>query len=124
MMKSKGLQINQFLIDYFIGAILKNTTGNKMDVDNFLNTNLNTIMNDQRNLQLNQHSFVRYRPFLLNNSSISYYSSVLPYTPDSAFDYEFKEELEAMKEAQSNSEYGVNNNNDDLQQQSQKLIEK
>ena len=124
MMKSKGLQINQFLIDYFIGAILKNTTGNKMDVDNFLNTNLNTIMNDQRNLQLNQHSFVRYRPFLLNNSSTSYYSSVLPYTPDTAFDYELKEELEAMKEAQSTSEYGLNNNNDDLLKKSNKFIDK
>jgi len=124
MMESKGLQINQFLIDYFIGAILKNTTGNKMDVDNFLNTNLNTIMNDQRNLQLNQHSFVRYRPFLLNNSSTSYYSSVLPYTPDTAFDYELKEELEAMKEAQSTSEYGLNNNNDDLLKKSNKFIDK
>src|SRR6202789_1178220 len=124
MMESKALEINPFLINYFIGAILNNTSGNKIDVDNFLNTNLNSIMNDQRNLQLNQHSFVRYRPFLLNNSSTSYYSSVLPYTPDTAFDYELKEELEAMKEAQSTSEYGLNNNNDDLLKKSNKFIDK
>src|ERR1700677_2217560 len=112
MMASKGLEINPFLINYFIGAILNNTSGNKIDVDNFLNTNLNTIMNDQRNLQLNKHSFVRYKPFLLNNSSTSYNSSVLPYVPDDAFAYELKEELEAMKEAQNTATNEVKNNNE------------
>lgn len=67
-MELKGLNTNSFLINYFIQAILNNTSGSKIDVDNFLNQNLNTILNDQRNIQLNQHSFVRIKPLLLNNS--------------------------------------------------------
>ena len=123
MIESKGLDINPFLINYFIEAILNNTSGNKIDVDNFLNTNLNTIMNDQRNLQLNKHSYVRYKPFLLNNSTTSYNSSILPYIPDDAFAYELKEELEAMKEAQITATNEVKNNNE-LTETSKTFIEK
>ena len=106
-MELKGLSTNLFLIDYFIGSILKNTLGDKLSVDTFLNTNLNTILNDQRNIQLNAHSFVRTNPFLLNNSSQSYYSSLIPFNSDNAFIYELQEELNTMKEVKTISEYGV-----------------
>jgi hypothetical protein len=107
----KGLNVNQFLINYFISAILVNTTGLKMEVDCFLNTNLTTILNDRREIQLGVNSFVRFYPFLLNNSCESLYSKPLPYKSDNAFKFEIQDELEAMTEAHKISEYGLNDNN-------------
>lgn len=96
------------MIEYFNGAILKNTSGTKLDVDNFLNKNLNIILNDQRNIQLNKHSSLRFKPFLLNypqnlNSS---FPSVVPYKPDNSFAFELQDELDSMREAQKITEYG------------------
>jgi hypothetical protein len=110
-MELKGLSINLFLINYFKETILKNTSGSKIDVDQFLETNLNTILNDQRNIQLNKHSFVRFRPFLLNNSYKSLFSNVVPFKPDNSFIFELEDELETMKEAHKISEYGNKNQN-------------
>jgi len=110
-MELKGLSPNLFLIDYFIGSIFKNTLADKLAVDTFLNTNLNTILNDQRNIQLNAHSFVRTNPFLLNNSSQSYYSSLIPFKSDNAFIFELQDDLNTMKEVKNISEYGITNNN-------------
>jgi hypothetical protein len=93
-MELKGLNTNSFLSNYFIQAILNNTSGSKIDVDKFLNQNLNTILNDQRNIQLNQNSFVRIRPLLLNNSEslnlqnlqTKSFQSVVPFKPMNDFD--------------------------------------
>jgi hypothetical protein len=84
----KGLDINPFLMDYFITSILNNTSGNRNDVYNFLNTNLNSILNSRRNTQLNNNSFFRVRPFLLNNSNTSLFPNELPFKSDDTFDYE------------------------------------
>jgi len=83
-MELKGLDTNPFLVNYFLKAIL--TSWVKIDVDYFLNQNLNTILNDQRNIQLNQHSFVRIRPLLLNNSNQSPFQSIIPFKPMNDFD--------------------------------------
>lgn len=99
-----GLNSNDFLIQYFISSIVSNTSGIKLEVDNFLNTNLNTILNDQRNTQLNKHAVVRYRPFLLHNTATSYFSTLLPYTQDNSFDYEWQEHLNNLKAGQTLSE--------------------
>lgn len=99
-----GLNSNDFLIQYFISSIVSNTSGIKLDVDNFLNTNLNTILNDQRNTQLNKHAVVRYRPFLLHNTATSYFSTLVPYTQDNSFDYEWEEFLNNLKADQTLSE--------------------
>lgn len=107
-MELKGLTINPFLIHYFIEAIIKNTSGFKIDVDNFLNMNLNTILNDQRNIQLNNHAFTRIKPILLNNSNKSDFASIVPFKPDNLFKIELEEELENMKESHKLSEYGSN----------------
>jgi hypothetical protein len=107
-MELKGLTINPFLIHYFIEAIIKNTSGFKIDVDNFLNMNLNTILNDQRNIQLNNHAFTRIKPILLNNSNKSDFASIVPFKPDNLFNIELEEELENMKESHKLSEYGSN----------------
>lgn len=85
-MELKGLNTNSFLSNYFIQTILTNTSGSKKDVDNFLNKNLNTILNDQRNIQLNRHSFIRIRPLLLNNSNQSPFQSTVPFKPMDDFD--------------------------------------
>jgi hypothetical protein len=80
----KGLDSNDFLTQHFSNSLLSNTSGTKLDVDNFLNTNLNILLNDHRNTQLNKHSFVRFKPFILNNKAKSYYSPILPYIHDNS----------------------------------------
>jgi len=114
-MELKGLTINSFLVHYFVGTLLVNTSGIKSDVDNFLNINLNTILNEHRNIQLNQQAIIRFRPFLLNNSNESEFNKVLPFKSDDAFKFELQDELNNMKEAHKLSEYGSidNNNNND-----------
>jgi len=109
-MEFLGLPVNQFLIDYFISSILLNTSGLKLEVDTFLNKNILTILNDRRNIQLAVNSFVRFQPFLLNNSCESLFSKSLPYKSDDAFIYDLQDELESMKEAHKISEYGISNN--------------
>jgi len=114
-MELKGLTINSFLVHYFVGTLLVNTSGIKSDVDNFLNINLNTILNEHRNIQLNQQAIIRFRPFLLNNSNESEFNKVLPFKSDDAFKFELQDELNNMKEAHKLSEYGSidNTNNND-----------
>jgi len=78
--KLKGLTSNIYLVEYFIQAILnKVSSGSQLDVEKYLNKDLDTIVKDNRNIQLNKHSFVRIRPFLLNNSNNSGFPSVVPY---------------------------------------------
>ena len=105
-----GLPSNQFLIDYFISSILLNTSGLKLEVDTFLNKNITTILNDRRAIQLGVNSFVRYHPFLLNNSCESSFSKALPYKSDDAYIFDLQDELESMTEAHKISEYGISNN--------------
>jgi len=109
-MKLKGLDGHFFLINHFLNSISNNTTGNKIEVDKFLNTNLNTIINDRRNIQLHQHAFSRFSPFLLNNNSHSPLSrsNVVPYKSDGAFSYEWQEQLDAMKEARDSYDDDIN----------------
>lgn len=99
LMELKGLNTNLFLIEYFIASIINNTSGDKSDVDIFLNKNLSTILNDQRNVQLDTHAFTRIKPYLLNNSNDSAFPSVVSYKPDNSFAYELQEELENRREA-------------------------
>jgi hypothetical protein len=76
----KGLTSNNYLVEYFINTILKNvTSGSQLDVENYLNKDLDILLKDNRNAQLNKNSFVRIRPFLLKNSNNSGFPSVVPY---------------------------------------------
>jgi hypothetical protein len=78
--KLKGLDSNNYLVEYFIKAILKNVeSGSQLDVENYLNKDLDILLKDNRNVQLNKNSFVRITPFLLNNSNNSGFPSVVPY---------------------------------------------
>jgi len=78
--KLKGLISSNYLVEYFITAIFNNvTSGSQLDVENYLNKDLDILLKDNRNSQLNKHSFVRIRPFLLNNSNNSGFPSVVPY---------------------------------------------
>lgn len=104
LMKIKGLTGHPFLIDHFNDSLLKNTSGSKEEVDNFLNENLNTILNDKRKSQLNKHGIIRVRPLLLNNSNNSAFPNVLPYKSDNSFDFEWQDQLESMREAQKLTE--------------------
>ena len=83
--KLKGLTSNIYLIEYFINCILSKATSHsisQLEVENFLNKDLNILLKDKRNIQLNNHSFTRIKPFLLNNSNNSGFPSVVPYKSD------------------------------------------
>ena len=97
MILIKGLTPNNFLIQYFIGAILENTSGDKSDVLKFLNTNLSTILTDTWNNQLNTHSFIRTKPYLLYNSNNSLYPNTVPFKLDNSFLYELEENKKETK---------------------------
>jgi len=85
--KLKGLTSNTYLVEYFIRAILSNiTSGSQLEVDKYLNGDLDILLKDNRNLQLNNHSFVRIRPFLLNNSNNSGFPSVVPYKSNNSIE--------------------------------------
>lgn len=106
----KGLDSNDFLTQHFSNSLLSNTSGTKLDVDNFLNTNLNILLNDHRNTQLNKHSFVRFKPFILNNKAKSYYSPILPYIHDNSWMYELEEHNKAMEAAKNRTKEEIVNN--------------
>lgn len=81
--KLKGLTSNIYLIDFLIAAILRNVkTGSQLEVENFLNKDLNILLKEKRNIQLNNHSFIRIKPFLLNNSNNTGFPNVVPFKPD------------------------------------------
>jgi hypothetical protein len=106
----KGLNSNNFLVDYFVSAILNNTKGSQIDADNFLNTNLNILINQQRNIQLNSHSFARVRPFLINNHLFNLntgLSSLIPYKEN----LELKAEWEEILREEINSRKDVEDSN-------------
>lgn len=102
---------NYFLINHLIASILNTTSGFKLDVDKFLINNINILINDHRKLKLNKNSFVRYKPFLINNKLESKFNPLIPYKSDDQFQYELQDLLESMEEAKNTSEDKLNSNN-------------
>jgi hypothetical protein len=79
-LKSKGLDSNEFLVNYFVSAILKNVVDDSpLNVDNYLNIDLNKLLKDNRMAKLNSHAFMRTRPFLINNPTHSAFPNIVPY---------------------------------------------
>jgi hypothetical protein len=62
--EDRGIDPNQYLTDWFISAATKNTNGSKVEIENFVNKNLDIIIKNERESQLNTHAFKRVKPFL------------------------------------------------------------
>jgi hypothetical protein len=79
----KAIDTNEPLIDWFSSAALKNTNGTKLEVDTFMENNLNILQKIQREAQLNKHAFERIRPFIIshkNSQSLTAFPSVIPFS--------------------------------------------
>lgn len=71
---NKGIDHNIPYLDWFIN-LLDKTEGNKTNIDNIIEFNLNQILKMERDTQLNNLAFFRTKPFLINkfdHSPIAY----------------------------------------------------
>jgi hypothetical protein len=96
-MFNKGIDPNQPLTDWFISAALKNTNGTQLEVDSFVEQNLNILLKNQREAQLNTHAFERFKPFLIHktNQSPNTFPSIIPIT-NVISEYETQEIIDAI----------------------------
>lgn len=96
-MTNKGIDPNQPLTDWFISAALKNTNGTQLEVDAFVETNLNIILKNQREAQLNTHAFDRFKPFLIHrlNQEPNTFPSIIPISKIMS-EYETQEIIDAF----------------------------
>lgn len=70
----KGIDHNLPYLEWFIN-LLNNNDGNKTNIDNIIETNLNHILKIERDSKLNNLAFFRNKPFLINkldNSPLTY----------------------------------------------------
>lgn len=68
---NKGLDYNPYLSKWLCEN-LSNTNNNKLFVDNYIESNLNTVLKLENEVKLNTHSFTRFKPFLRFTSNESY----------------------------------------------------
>ena len=73
-MYNKAIEPNQPLIDWLIISTLNNTNGNKSDIDDYINSNLNVIQKEERDSQLMTHAFERTRPYPIKRIDPSPYA--------------------------------------------------
>jgi len=62
-MYNKAIDPNKYLIEWLINSTLNNTNGNKLEIDNYIEINLNKIQKNERESQLMSHAFERTRPY-------------------------------------------------------------
>jgi hypothetical protein len=104
-MINKGIDPNQHLTEWFISAALKNTNGNQLEVDNFIEINLNILIKSQREAQLNTYAFERFKPFLMHkiNQEPNNFPTVIPISKNIS-EYENQEFINVInKEKNINS---------------------
>lgn len=76
---NKGIVHNLPYLDWFINLLVK-TDGNKINIDNLIETNLNHILKLERETKLNNFAFFRDKPFLINkiDKSPIAYPNIIP----------------------------------------------
>jgi hypothetical protein len=75
----KGLDYNPYLLNYLSDTLLKNTNGSNLDVNNYLNKDLNILSKNLIEARLNNHGFFRVKPFLIHKKYDLSYPNVIPY---------------------------------------------
>ena len=75
----KGLDCNLPYLEWFIN-LLNNSDGNKTNIDNIIENNLNHILKIERDSKLNNLAFFRNKPFLINklDDSPLAYPNIIP----------------------------------------------
>jgi len=74
----KGLDFNPYLLNYFSDTLLKNTNGSNLDVNNYLNKDLNLLSKNLIDAKLNNRGFFRVKPFLIHKKYDLIYPNVIP----------------------------------------------
>lgn len=102
-MINKGIDPNQPLTDWFISATLKNTNCTQIEVDSYIELNLNLILKNQREAQLNTHAFERVKPFLIHktNQEPNTFPNVIPIS-NIMSEYEIQEFIDAIDKEKDN----------------------
>jgi hypothetical protein len=59
-------------------SIIANTNSEKINIDKYIDTNLKTILDLNRNTALNTHAFIRNKPFLKHIKVKLEYPNVIP----------------------------------------------
>ena len=109
----KGIDPNQLLTNMFISAVLKNTDGTQLEVDFFVEKNLNIILKKQREAQLNTHGFDRFKPFLMHktNQETNAFPTVIPIAKDIPISKVISEyETQETEEVNNNSAKTLSSN--------------
>jgi hypothetical protein len=115
-MIEKGIEPNQPLTDWFATASLKNTNGSQLEVDAFIENNLNILIKNEREAQLKTHAFERFKPFFkhkIKNDPNSF-PSIIP-IPNTMSEYEIQELTDAFnKEKNDNILQSENNSKKEI----------
>jgi hypothetical protein len=110
-MYNKAIEPNQPLIDWLINSTINNTNGNKLDIDPYIDSNLNIIQKGERESQLMTHAFERTRPYPIKKIDSSPYAFpvYMPMKKDMD-DWDYQEFIDAMNETKNITEYMENPN--------------
>ena len=82
----KGLDHNHHILDWFVKSIDSNTNREKVQVDNYIETNLNILLKLSRDTALKSHSFIRINPFLKTFNGPLVYPYVIPQSKYSSWE--------------------------------------
>ena len=74
----RGLDYNPYLLDWFVKSIDSNTNNERLNVDNYINQNLDILLKCSREGALNNKGFFRTRPFLSTHKYKLEYPYVTP----------------------------------------------
>jgi hypothetical protein len=105
-MYNKAIEPNQPLIDWLITSTLNNTNGSKLEIDAYINSNLNIIQKEERDSQLMTHAFERTRPYPIKKIDPSPYAFPAYMSMKRHMDeWESQELIDAMNETKDIQEY-------------------
>jgi len=112
-MYNKAIEPNQFLIDWLVNSTLNNTNGNKSDIDDYINSNLNIIQKKERESQLMSHAFERTRPYPIKRIDPSPYAFPVYMPMKRPMDeWESQELIDAINKEKSKNEENNNSVSD------------
>ena len=86
---NKGLDYNPYLLNYFSESLSSRADGSKSAVESELDKNLTSLNKSINEVKLNNHGFMRNKPFLMHKKVDLVYPNVIP-LKNPISDYELK----------------------------------
>jgi hypothetical protein len=75
---NKALNFNDYLLNYYSDTLLKNTNGDIVEVNKYLDKDLTLLKKNLNETNLSNHGFIRVKPFLINKKVDLVYPNVIP----------------------------------------------